>query len=160
MPEAVTVRTFKYNGRRHRSWSGSIDQRLGSLLILKAIFEEEIRHPLLGIIESGTQSIEYYWFDRWYNVFCFLHPNGEPQNFYCNVTVPPVLVRGVLSYIDLDMDILVAPDLSFTILDEAEFEQNAERYGYPGDIRAKSHEALAELVSMIETRHFPFHDLK
>ena len=97
-------------------------------MVLEARFEEEIEHPLLGTIAPQTVSIEYYWLDRWYNVFMFVQPTGELRNFYCNVNVPPVLQGNVLSYIDLDIDVLVAPDLSYTILDEEEFVANSVRY--------------------------------
>ena len=158
--ESITVRTFKYDGQEHRSWRAQLIERVGSLLILKARFEDEIRHPLLGTIAAGTLSLEYYWLDRWYNVFRFMNPEGTLQNFYCNVNVEPVLHQGVLSYIDLDMDILVAPDLSFTILDVDEFTANIERYRYSPRVQAQAHMALDELVTLIESRQFPFDNLR
>jgi protein associated with RNAse G/E len=108
----------------------------------------------------GTLSIEYYWLDRWYNIFRFTQPTGELRNFYCNVNAPPVLEGDTLSYIDLDMDILVEPDLSYSILDEDEFTANAVRFNYPLEVRRRSMEALYELVNLIESRAFPFDDLK
>lgn len=154
----ITVRTFKYDGTEHRRWRAQIAQRKGSLIILDAKFEKEIQHPLLGTIAPETQSIEYYWLDRWYNIFRFVEPAGALRNFYCNVNVPPVFEDDVLSYIDLDIDILVAPDFSYSILDEDEFMANAERFSYPVEIRERSQEALKELINLIETRAFPFNE--
>jgi uncharacterized protein len=156
---AITVRTFKFDGTEHRRWSASVRQRQDTLLVLDALFETEIQHPLLGTIDAGTLSLEYYWLDRWYNVFRFMHPEGTLRNFYCNVSVPPVLNHNVLSYIDLDIDILVAPDLSFRILDEDEFKDNAARYNYPVEIKERAQSAVAELVALINSRAFPFSDL-
>jgi protein associated with RNAse G/E len=157
--EAITVRTYKYDGTEHRHWRAQLTRRENSLLILNAIFEEEIQHPLLGIIARGTLSIEFYWLDHWYNIFRFHQPSGELQNFYCNINVPPVFHRNVLSYIDLDMDILVAPDLSYSVLDEDEFAANIERFKYPLKVQHKSRQALRQLVTLIESRQFPFNDL-
>jgi protein associated with RNAse G/E len=156
--ETITVRSFKYDGTEHRRWRASLLRRASSLIELDATFDEEVRHTLLGTILPGTRSIEYYWLDRWYNVFRFLTPTGELRNYYCNVNVPPVFDGRVLSYIDLDMDILVAPDLSFSILDEDEFEMNAARYHYPPQVRRRARRALPELVALIESRRFPFDD--
>lgn len=156
---AITVCTFKYDGTEHRRWRARSARRENSLIVLNAEFEEEIQHPLLGTLAQGTLSIEYYWLDRWYNVFRFLQPNGKLRNFYCNVNVPPVFHRNVLSYIDLDMDILVAPDLSYSILDEDEFASNAVRFKYPLEVQQHSQEALQQLVALIESRHFPFDNL-
>ncbi|HEY0378820.1 MAG TPA: DUF402 domain-containing protein [Pyrinomonadaceae bacterium] len=157
---AVTVRTYKYDGTEHRRWRAQISNQEGSLLVLDAKFEEEIRHPLLGTVAPQTLSIEYYWLDRWYNVFRFVEPTGELRNFYCNVNVPPVLQGNVLSYIDLDVDVLVAPDFSYSILDEDEFAANAARFNYPAEVIMKSRTALEELIALIERRAFPFSDLK
>jgi uncharacterized protein len=157
--EAVTVRTYKYDGKEHRHWRAQLTRRENSLLVLNAKFEEEIQHPLLGIIAPGTLSIEFYWMDRWYNIFRFHQPSGEFRNFYCNINVPPVFHRNVLSYIDLDMDILVAPDLSYSILDEDEFAANAARLKYPSEVQHHSRQALRQLIALIESRHFPFNTL-
>jgi protein associated with RNAse G/E len=153
---SIIVRAFKYDGSEHRRWRARLRRADASLIELDARFEEEIRHALLGTILPGTISLEYYWPDRWYNVFRFLEPGGEMRNYYCNVNVPPVFDSSGLSFIDLDMDILVAPDLSYRILDEDEFEENAARFNYPPEVRRRAHGALDELVSLIESRRFPF----
>jgi uncharacterized protein len=158
--KTVTVRTYKYDGTEHRHWRAQISRIESPLIVLDARFEEEIKHPLLGTVLPETLSIEYYWLDRWYNIFRFIQPTGELRNFYCNVNVPPVLQGDVLSYIDLDMDILVEPDLSYSILDEDEFMTNAARFNYPEEIRRRSQEALEQLVTLIESRAFPFNDFK
>jgi uncharacterized protein len=152
----VAVRTYKYDGREHRRWEAQILEYHDQLLVLDAKFSEEINHPLLGVIEHGTVSIEYYWLDRWYNIFRFLKPNGELRNFYCNVNVPPIFSKGTLSYIDLDIDILVEADLTYTVLDEDEFAANALRFNYPSEIQRQTYQALEELIQLIKLRSYPF----
>lgn len=154
--EAITVRACKFDGAEHRRWHARLLSCQDSLVTLDAIFEEEIRHALLGTIARGTLSVEYYWLDRWYNVFRFHEPTGELRNYYCNVNMPPTFDGRVLSYIDLDIDILVAPDLSYSILDEDEFRESAARFNYSSAIRESARAALSELVTLIEARRFPF----
>ena len=149
---------LKYDGREHRRWPARIAKTEGSLLVLDAVFDEEIKHELLGTISSGTISTEYYWLDRWYNVFRFSDSNQTLQNFYCNINQPPSFDGCVLSYIDLDIDVLVAPDFTYKILDVDDFEENAKRYAYPDEVQANARRALAELISLIEARAFPFND--
>ena len=158
--KTVNVRTYKYDGREHRRWRARLFLKRGTLLVLDAEFEEEIQHALLGTIALGTISREYYWLDRWYNVFRFLEQTGELKSFYCNISAPPVFLRDTLGYIDLDMDVLVAPDLSYTILDEDEFARNILKFNYPLEVQRKSRLALEELISLIEAGQFPFNDLK
>jgi protein associated with RNAse G/E len=154
----IDVSVRKYAGREHRRWHARVAKHEGSLLILDAVFEEEIKHDLLGTIALGTVSTEYYWLDRWYNVFRFTDKSGKLKSFYCNVNKPPSFDGRVLSYIDLDIDVLVAPDLTYKILDLDDFEANARAYAYPEDVQANAHGALKELTQLIEARAFPFNE--
>lgn len=154
----IVVLVRKYDGREHRRWCARVEKHEGSLLILDAVFEEEIEHDLLGTIALGTVSTEYYWLDRWYNVFRFSDKSGKLKNFYCNVNQPPSFDGRVLSYIDLDIDVFVAPDLTYKILDLDDFEANAEAYAYPEDVQANAHGALKELTELIKARAFPFNE--
>jgi protein associated with RNAse G/E len=100
--------------------------------------------------------VEYYWLDRWYNVFRFAQPDARLRNYYCNVNKPATLEGDVLSYVDLDIDILVQPDFSYKVLDIDEFEKNSELYDYSIEVRQNARLAVSQLVTMIETRAFPF----
>lgn len=128
----------------------------GPLIALDARFSDEISHDVLGTIAIGTHSLEYYWLDRWYNVFRFAQPDGELRNYYCNVNVPPTFDGETLSYVDLDLDVLVQPDFSYQILDVLDYEANVKHYGYSVEVQANARRAVDELVRMIETREFPF----
>ena len=149
---------LKYDGREHRRWPARVASIDGPLLVLDAVFDEEIQHDLLGTISSGTISTEYYWLDRWYNVFRFSDSDRKLKSFYCNVNQPPSFDGRVLSYIDLDIDVVVAPDLTYKILDLEDFEENAKLFAYPQEVQANAHHALSQLTTLIETRAFPFNE--
>ena len=152
----VRICARKFDGRLHREWQARLLSRENSLISVEGVFEEEIRHPQLGIIAPGTFSTEYYWTDRWYSVFRFREPTGELRNYYCNINLPAKFDGSVLTFVDLDIDVLVAPDFSRRILDEDEFAANAALYHYPADVRETVPRALAELNAIIERRDFPF----
>jgi protein associated with RNAse G/E len=156
LQDPVEVRVFKYDANEHRRWPAFLVRRDGPLLVLDAVFNEDIEHELLGKIASGTISIEYYWLHRWYNVFRFSDRDAKFQNFYCNVSMPPSFDGHVLSYVDLDIDVLVKPDFSYQVLDLEDFEDNARALNYPLEVRENAHAALAELIGLIEARSFPF----
>ena len=124
--------------------------------MLDAYFADEVEHELLGTITRGTHSLEYYWLNRWYNVFRFGLPDGEVRNYYCNVNMPPVFDSGVLTYVDLDIDILVSPDLSYQICDVEDFERHAEFYCYSDEVKDNAQRAVEELRGLIESGAFPF----
>jgi len=157
-PSGIEVQACKYDGRVHRRWHASVRERLDTLLILDAVFDEEVNHPLLGHIARGTVSTEYYWTDCWYNIFRFATPAGDLRNFYCNVATPAQLDNATLRFIDLDIDILVHTDFSFEILDEDEFAAHAASFAYTPDVIDHARRARRTLVEMIEARRFPFID--
>ena len=154
--EQIFVHSCKHDGRVRRRWPARVARREGSLIVLDAVFEDEVRHPLIGTIEAGTHSVEFFWTDRWYSVFRFQTPSGSLLRFYCNINTPARLEDGVLSFVDLDVDVLVNPDYSRTILDEDEFELHAKLYAYPKDYRDNVTRALDELLCLIGSRQFPF----
>lgn len=152
----VTINTRKLDGKIHRSWKADLIEKKDSLLTFIGEFESEVNHSELGVIGRGTVSYEYYWLDRWYNVFLFKEPNGDFRNFYCNVNMPPTFENNVLNYIDLDIDILVWKDFSYEVLDEDEFKENAELYNYSEELKQKVFENVSILTKMIENKEFPF----
>ena len=152
----ILVQARKYDGIVHKSWEATLLTENCSLLVLDGTFNIDIKHPALGHIKKGTRSIEFYWLNRWYNVFSFFEPDDTFKNFYCNINLPPSFNGEVLQYIDLDTDILVMSDFSYTILDQAEFAENSIRYRYSDEVKQNAEKALAELMQMIEKRAFPF----
>jgi uncharacterized protein len=155
-PDQITVRVLKYDGSESRRWKATIARKEGPMIVLDAEFDYDVQHHLLGEIPRGTRTIEYYWLGCWYNVFQFLNNEGRTRLYYCNVSAPPKLEGDVLSYVDLDIDLLVQPDLSYQLLDAEEFETNAERWSYSAETRRQALASVAELESMIERRQFPF----
>jgi uncharacterized protein len=142
----IVVRVLTYDGRERRRWAAQVVKQVGPLIVLDAVFDEEIQHDLLGTIALGTVSKEYYWLDSWYNIFRF------NDRFYCNVTQPPSFDGATLTYVDLDIDVLVESDFSYQVLDLEDFEN----YSYPADVKQKARQALAELIDLVEARSFPF----
>lgn len=156
----LIVRVLKHDGSEYRRWRGHLAKREDDLIVLNAEFDVDVSHHLLGEIKRGTRLIEYYWLDRWYNVFRFLRDDGTTRLYYCNVNKPPTFDGRSLTYIDLDIDVIVQPDYSYEVLDLEEFKANSEAYGYSAEEKANAAEALAALIDMIQARQFPFRPLK
>jgi uncharacterized protein len=156
----VTINSRKYDLTIRRSWQARLIETKGSLLVFVGVFAEGVQHPDLGRISSGTISYEYYWLDRWYNVFRFHEPDGTFRNWYCNINMPPKFEGSVLDYVDLDIDILIWPGKEPIVLDEDEFEENAALFNYPEEVITGSRTGLALLQRDIEAQAFPFSEKK
>ncbi len=154
--QSTIINSRKFDGKIHRSWKANFIEKQNSLLLFVGTFESEIRHPKLGVIRRGTISYEYYWLDRWYNVFRFHEPNGDFRNYYCNLNMPPKFENNILDYIDMDIDILISKDFTLEILDREEFEENSKFYGYSELLKSKTFQTLDELLLLINNKSFPF----
>lgn len=155
-PQRITVNSLRFDFSIRRSWECYLAARQGDLIVLDGLFERQIIHDELGTIRRGTVSREYYWLDRWYNIFIFWEPEGALRNWYCNIGMPPSFRDGQLEYVDLDIDVLVYPDRTYRILDLDEFSRNAELFSLPVQIAERAHESLEELIQLIGGRGFPF----
>ena len=156
MNETVTVNSRKFDGSIRRSWTCRLVEQKAPLLVFEGVFDFDVSHEDLGFIRRGTLSYEYYWLDRWYDVFRFHEPEGHLRNYYCNINMPPVFENGVLDYVDLDLDVLVRPDFSYKILDREDFEKNAKSFDYSDEIRINVNAAMSDVIRLIEKRQFPF----
>jgi uncharacterized protein len=156
MLRSITVNSKKYDQKIRRSWICELVEQTGTLVHGVGTFEMDVKHPGLGDISRGTVSHEYYWEDRWYNIFRFHEPGGKFRNFYCNVAMPAVIDGDLLEYVDLDIDVIVWPDNSYEVHDRDDFEKNRLKYAYPADVVQKAEESLTELLEMIARRDFPF----
>ena len=151
----ITVNSRKYDGTIRRSWKCELLEQRDSLLVFLGEFEAAVDHSDLGHIEKGTVSYEYYWLDRWYNAFRFHTVEGALRYYYFNINMPPTFAGGVLDYVDLDIDVLVQPDLAYTVLDLEDFSANAQSFGYPAEVRSGAEAALEEVLAAIEQKNVP-----
>ena len=151
----ITVNSRKYDGTIRKSWTCELVEKDDELIVAVGRFDADVNHSDLGLITQGTVSHEYFWLDRWYNVFRFVTADGAFRNYYCNVCMPPQFSEDVIDYVDLDVDVLVHADFSYRILDRDDFETNAELYNYPDEIRDRVEAALKDLMELIRLRDLP-----
>ncbi|MBV6495443.1 MAG: DUF402 domain-containing protein [Acidobacteria bacterium ACB1] len=144
----LTVRSLAYDKSLRREWTAELISQTSSRIDLVGVFESTVEHRDLGRIAAGTVSYEFYWPDRWYNIFRFEYPDGGLRNYYCNVAMPPAISETALEYVDLDIDVLVWPDREPIVLDRDEFEENRRALSYPEEVVAKAEETLKELLNV------------
>ena len=155
----IVINSRKFDGRIGKRWSAELIENRDGVIVAQGIFDFDVDHKKLGFVRRGTVSHEFYWPDRWYNVFRFHEPEGELRSFYCNFATPAVLRNGVLDYIDLDIDVLVDTELNYDVLDLDEFAERTIKYGYTKEILERSTQTVDDLINLIKKREFPFDHL-
>jgi len=140
---AVTLIKRNLQGEATWQYQGRLLRRIDGRLLVEALFNRADTPFLNTVLKRGDRFVELFYTDRWYNIF-EIHDRDDDaiKGWYCNVGFPVVEERGGrISYVDLALDLWVAPDGEQRVLDEDEFaalELDAET-------RDKALAALAEL---------------
>jgi hypothetical protein len=121
----TTIDVIKFNHKGEETWrySGVILKKTSSLIVVEASFDrEEIQVDDLTMLR-GDRFIEFYFTDRWYNIFEIRHhSDNHIKGWYCNICHPAVYSDTSIAYRDLALDLLVYPTGHQVVLDETEFE--------------------------------------
>ncbi len=80
----------------------------------------------------------------------------EGVYYYCNLSSPFAYDSEALKYIDYDLDIKVYPDMTYTLLDEDEYEKHSQIMQYPPVIDTILKRNVAQLTQWIHQRKGPF----
>ncbi|MEU4692877.1 DUF402 domain-containing protein [Actinoplanes sp. NPDC023714] len=75
---------------------------------------------------------------------------------YLDVTTLPSYTEGVVSAVDLDLDVVRLFDGSVRVLDEDEFAEHQVIYGYPEPVIAKALATTGDLVGRLSAGIEPF----
>ena len=69
---------------------------------------------------------------------------------YANIIQPATIQGHRIDYVDLDLSILVKPDMSYEVLTQAEFEHTAEMLHYNEETRISALMASRSLTSTMQ----------
>ena len=149
----ITVRKLNVKGEQTWSYPAVVLERTANSVLLEARFNRDTTDLGYAVFETGDRFVEWFFADRWYNVFEVHSVHDDRiKGWYCNVTKPAIIGDGFVSAIDLALDVWVGPDGSIAVLDEDEFAA----LGLSGADRAEALDALKELKSMVQERQKPF----
>ena len=111
-------------------------------IVIEALFTRDDMPFMDVVFKKGDRFVEYYYSDRWYNIFeIYDRDDGRIKGWYCNVGMPAIIEDGLVSYVDLALDLWVSADGKQTVLDEDEFEA----LGLNAELRNSALQGLSEL---------------
>jgi hypothetical protein len=131
--------TYQYDGEQLSRDEHSVT--------LEALFDRADMPFMDTVLKTGDRFVETYYTDRWYNIFAVHEGKSDKiKGWYCNVAKPAVIEAGVVSYVDLALDLWVSADGKQTVLDENEFEE----LNLDEELRAQALNGLEELKRLFE----------
>lgn len=119
------VRKLDHNGNVKATYDGEVLARDEHGVILRAVWTRPVARLGFVTFEQGDVLREFFYADRWYNVFEISSAQGELKGWYADVTRPARITDDQLDWEDLLLDIWMSPQGEMLILDEDEFAQAA-----------------------------------
>jgi uncharacterized protein len=150
----VHVRKLKPGGTLAYAWGGIVLRCDTSGIVLRAEFNVDLVEREWATFRRGDVFVEYYYFDRWYNVFQISAPDGTLKGWYANVGLPAALnaEAGQLEYVDLALDVWTDPNGAFVVLDQEEFEELMRAHA---ELAAGARQGRQMLLEVVESGRLP-----
>lgn len=151
------VEARKFDGQLHYSLPGQLVEDDGERLWLHCTPDVPINHVTRGWQRPlGHPSDMFFWRSAWYNVYVNWDAEGQLDEFYCNVGLPPTISGNTITFVDLDLDVLVRADDSVYLLDADEFEEHIRHYNYPREIQRNARLAALDIITLWRMHKTPF----
>lgn len=152
----ITVIKLNVQKQPKVRYQGEVVKRLPHGVVIQAIWTWPARDLGYTRFETGDRFTEYYYTDRWFNIFDILSANGERKGWYCNITEPAMLFDDHIEQVDLLLDVWVSSEGKPLILDEDEFAADTilseeQRHG--------ARQGLQTLLQMLADRQEVFSDI-
>jgi uncharacterized protein len=133
-------------------YEGRVVRRDENAVTLEAFFELNDMAFMDIVLKKGDRFIETFYTDRWYNVFEIYDRDDKSfKGWYCNIGKPVVIQEDVISYIDLALDLWVAPNGTQTVLDEDELKA----LNLDDELKQKVYAGLHELQAEFKIKNPP-----
>lgn len=104
-------------------YDGVVLRREDNSIVLEALFNRPDTLLMDIVLKENDRFVETFYSDRWYNIFeIYDRDDGKLKGWYCNIGKPAEIGDGVVSYVDLALDLWVSADWKQSVLDEDEFD--------------------------------------
>ncbi len=137
-------------------YAGEIIEYLAHGVVIQAFWTLPARDLEYVVFEPGDKFTEYYYTDRWYNIFEIAHSDGTRKGWYCNVAEPAQIHDNEIEQIDLLLDVWVDPQGKTLVLDEDEFATDTT---LTQEQRQGAQRGLQSLLQLLTTRQEMFASL-
>lgn len=133
----VEVHSIKYDGSPHRWWQ-SVVKAVDTGGVLLETADGTLMHGPRGGWKSRG-GLTQLWWDRWYNVYK-ADEGTASLLYYVHIALPPKVSHGGrrISYVDLELDVIMDQDGAVHLVDEDEFREAQQVYGYPPDLVSRA----------------------
>ncbi len=138
------------------SYNGTIREQGDNFVCIDAIFQFSDRDLGYINLRQGDLFTEWFYSDRWYNVFRVQDVDSQQlKGWYCNITRPAIIETTQVAADDLALDVFVYPDGRTILLDEDEFEA----LNLSEDEQQQALSAVETIRELVMAKQAPFDEI-
>jgi protein associated with RNAse G/E len=145
----ITVIKRNAAGKEQTRYTGEVIERGVDSVVIEAYWTRAAKDLGYTRFEPGDRFIEYYFSNRWFNIFAISGKDGNRKGWYCNVAAPAVISADCIEQNDLLLDVWVDPTGRPLVLDEDEFKADTT---LTDEQREGARQGLRDLLGMIAQR--------
>lgn len=149
----ITVVKLNPQGVPKIQYAGELSKRVPNGVVISALWTHSVKDLGYTRFEPGDHFTEYYFTDRWFNIFDIAAANGERKGWYCNMAQPATITDDRIEQIDLLLDVWVDPRGVPLVLDEDEFASDTT---LSEEQRAGAQQGLRDILRMVAEHEEPF----
>jgi hypothetical protein len=148
----ITVIKRDHAGNELARYTGDLLERTGPIIKIATIFEWNVDAGPGVHFRRGDRLTEWFYADRWYNVFVLRSDGGALKGWYCNLARPARFDEDVITQEDLALDLFIFPDGRAILLDADEYTA----LNLPPDERVAVRGAVRDVLERAKRRELPF----
>lgn len=134
-------------------YEGEVIEQGTHFVCIQARFNRDKADISVMVFRRGDVMTEWFYDDRWYNVFKVEDDTGERlKGYYCNITRPAEISESTIAADDLALDVFVSPEGEITLLDEDDFAA----LPLTDEERQSAREAVNQIRTLVIKRESPF----
>ena len=155
--KTITMKAYKEDGWLHYEKPLQLIEKRYNMYSLYGSPNRKLTHHTRNkVFTSEKHSIEIFFSDRWYTIACIVNLDATIDYFYCNIAKPCVFTDEDVSFIDMDLDVIIQNDMTYKVIDYDDFKKHKIKYGYSEALIEKTEEGVQTIIEHLEKKVFPF----
>ena len=151
--DEIWVRVFKADGSTHRWWRAQIEEAGEDCIIAYAGIGNEVFHNpdrfLRPVFRQRRVIRSYYWPGRRHNLLEVYEPDGSLRELYIDIISPIRLAGNEVHFVDHELDVQMKAGDIPRIIDQDEFAEAAQQYGYTEEFVRESYNLAEQLLGLL-----------
>ncbi|GAC1464347.1 MAG: hypothetical protein NVS2B16_23430 [Chloroflexota bacterium] len=146
--DVIIVMALKADGQPYRRWKTVVESSGDDHIVTVSRIGDAVSGPCGGWRQRHDVRT-FFWFERPYNLLEVYEDDGRLKQIYVNIASVPVLKDRTLIYTDYELDVVRRQGRPIRVVDEDEFIQAAQQFGYSHEFQKSCRRAVAEALHLV-----------